>query len=293
MIKIRLDSHGYSAPVRTDWYECRSALFKGGEVNPTLPVEVVYAIPKAHSVSLKVWLNTPEASFELILVVDAIRRISPNISIELIMGYTPYARQDRVCNLGEANGIAAFATIINNLGFTQVTLVDPHSDVTPALIQRSVVRPLADIIRLDPYYNQVDFKEVYLVAPDAGAQKRVKALATELGAAGYICATKDRNLQSMEITGTRFDADVSGKKLLVIDDICDGGRTFIALAKAIREHNPSILELWVTHGIFSYGTDIVTNHYDRVTTTNTFQPTAYGNVDGTGNTNPKMNWLAI
>lgn len=293
MIEIQLVRHEAGQTIRTSWINSSAQVFKGGEVNPRLPQPVRERIDTASEIVLKTYLNSADTCFELMLVVDAIRRIDPEMPIALEMGYTPYARQDRVCNPGEANGIAVFADVINRLAFTKVTLLDPHSDVTPALIKRSVVRPLADVMRRDTYYGNMDFSEVYLVAPDAGAQKRVKALATELGAAGYICATKDRDLETMEITGTRFDAHVGNKRLLVVDDICDGGRTFIALAKAIREYEPLSLELWVTHGIFSYGTEVVTELFDRVTTTNSFQPTATGNTDGNGLVNPKMNWLAI
>lgn len=293
MIEIQLVRKEEDQILRTSWINSSATVFKGGEVNPRLPKPVLERLDDTHEVLLKTYLNSADSVFELMLLVDAIRRIEPAMPIALEMGYTPYARQDRVCNPGEANGIAVFADVINRLAFTKVTLLDPHSDVTPALIKRSVVRKLADVIRRDPYYADADFSEIYLVAPDAGAQKRVKALATELGAAGYICADKVRDLETMEITGTRFDAHVGNKRLLVVDDICDGGRTFIALAKAIREYAPKSLELWVTHGIFSFGTEVVTEHFDRVTTTNSFQPLAIGNTDGNGNVNPKMNWLVI
>jgi ribose-phosphate pyrophosphokinase len=294
MIKLKLVSHNGRGMTPREWTTIDAPVFKGGEVNPCLHIDIINALPYAANVTLKTYLNDPATGFELMLVVDAIRQINPEVKLFLEMGYTPYARQDRVCNPGEANGIAVFARVLNMLKFNEVRILDPHSDVAPAVINNSVIRSLAEVIQIVQDYNPENIKDTYLVAPDAGAQKRVKALAKELGAAGYIFATKERDLETMEITGTRFDSDTTGKKLLVVDDICDGGRTFIALAKAIREHGePAKLELWVTHGIFSYGTEVVTEHYDAVTSTNTFQPYALGNKDNAGNVNPKMNWLNI
>lgn len=294
MIKLKLVSSLGRVMTARDWTVVDAPIFKGGEVNPCLPGHIVGILPYALNVTLKTYLNDAATGFEMLLVVNAIRKINPEVKIYLEMGYTPYARQDRVCNPGEANGMEVFASIVNLMQLDEVRILDPHSDVAPALIKNSKIRSLAEIIQSVQAYNETNIKDVWLVAPDAGAQKRVKALAKELGAAGYIFATKDRDLQTNEIVGTRFDTDIEGKKLLVVDDICDGGRTFIALAKAIRESGtPESLELWVTHGIFSYGTEVVTEHFDLVTSTNTFHPYALGTKDNTGSVNPKMNWLNI
>lgn len=294
MIKLKLVAHNGRGMTPREWTVIEAPVFKGGELNPCLPGDIIHALPYAANVTLKTYLNDAATGFELMLTVDAIRRINPSVTLFLEMGYTPYARQDRVCNPGEANGIAVFASVINLLEFAEVRILDPHSDSTPGLIKNSVIRSLAEVMQQVQDYAPPGIHDTWLVAPDAGAQKRVKALAKELGAAGYIFATKERDPETNEITSTRFDTDTTGKKLLVVDDICDGGRTFIALAKAIREHGkPAKLELWVTHGIFSYGTEVVTEHYDAVTSTNTFQPYALGNKDNAGNINPKMNWLNI
>ncbi|ARV76974.1 ribose-phosphate pyrophosphokinase [Pseudomonas phage Phabio] len=270
-----------------------STTFKGGEQNVKLFDYQAIAIESADKITIKAHLTNANTVMDLLLLVDAIRRINPSVRIGAFIPYMPYARQDRVCNPGEALSIAVMAKVINSLNFDRVFLLDPHSDSTVGLIERSIVESPVQFIRRSDTFVGMDFSEVYLVAPDAGAQKRVKALATELGAAGYITATKERDLETMEITGTKFDGNVTGKKLLVVDDICDGGRTFVALAKALREQEPEELHLWVTHGIFSYGTKVVTVHYDSVATTNSFQPTAEGQVDQNGERDYKMTWVQL
>lgn len=277
----------------TGWEEVEFSIFKGGEPNPKLTDYQCFGLTTATQVIFKVHAKDMNDVWLLLLATDAVRRIAPRIPITLILPYVPFGRQDRVCNPGEALSLAVFAKVINDQNYHDIVLLDPHSDVTPALLENSFVRELNDYILHPDAFPGLDMSEVYLVAPDAGAQKKIKQLSTKLGAKGYICATKERDLETMEITGTKFDADVSGKKLLVVDDICDGGRTFIALAKAIREFNPEALHLWVTHGIFSYGTEIVTEHFDSVCTTNSFQYGAEGQVDASGNRDYKMTWLTI
>lgn len=272
----------------------KTALFKGGEPNPKLNDYQIDQITQASKVLITAHLPDMNEAWSLLLTIDAVRRVDPSVVIEVFLPYIPFARQDRVCNPGEALGIAVFAKALNAFHVNAVYLLDPHSDTAVAQIENSIIRPLHTCITESGAFPDIkDFKDIWLVAPDAGAQKKVKALHTALGTAGYIVATKERNLETLDITSTRFDGDVKGKRLLVVDDICDGGRTFIALAKALREQEPASLDLWVTHGIFSYGTEIVTEHYDSVCTTNSFQPTAVGQFDGKGERNIKMNWVRV
>lgn len=291
-INIAFREHGNQLGI-TGFEPIDFSIFKGGEPNPRLTAYQIEAIKSAERVTLKAHLSNTTDILLLILITDAIRRVKPRVEINAVIPYIPFGRQDRVCNPGEALGITVMARLINDLNFSEVFILDPHSDVTGALINNSVTIPLEEYILSNETFPGLDLREVYLVSPDAGAQKKVKALTTALGCKGYINATKERDLETMEITGTKFDADVTGKKLLVVDDICDGGRTFIALAKAIREHNPDELHLWVTHGIFSYGTKVVTDHFDSVGTTNSFQYAAEGQVDAEGNRDYKMHWFRI
>lgn len=277
------------------WSPIEGSTFKDGCPNPRLSNFQIEQVNAFATVTLKAHITDMTEMFKLILVVDAVRRIRPDASIRLFLPYLPFARQDRVCNKGEANGISAYARVLNSLQFDSVTLLDPHSDVAAAAIDRSVITDMAEF--MNHHHTRMgwmDFSKTWLVAPDAGAVKRVKELVKELGAAGMITATKERDTETRELTKTKLDEDTTGRNILIVDDLCDGGRTFIALAKAIREHGePETLRLWVTHGIFSYGTEVVTEHFDSVYTTNSYQPDAIGHVDGEGNHNQKMHWFQV
>lgn len=258
-------------------------IFKGGEVSVQVPSSLrdFMLVHQAHTfrLGLKVQLNSSDAIMELLLTCDALRRIKPDVRLALSMYYVPYGRQDRVCNRGEALSIRVFADLINSLNFERVTILDPHSDVTPALIDRVELLNPTRLVRLalaEFVFRQPPQGKIWLVAPDAGAVKRVqiitKALQTDstieqAQPGGYFTASKVRDTATGEITETHFEGDVTGKTLMVVDDICDGGRTFIQLGEKLRAQGCDRLLLCVTHGIFSYGLKPLTDVYDHIYTT--------------------------
>ena len=95
--------------------------------------------------------------------------------------------------------------------------------------------------------------------------ERASQVQKSLGLSETVYATKVRNPDNGEILRTEVPEDVSyrGKNLLIVDDICDGGRTFIELAKVLRDYEPSRIDLYVTHGIFSKGFEIFEDLIDH------------------------------
>ena len=201
--------------------------------------------------------------FELALVVDALRGIK-DVPIHLQMPYVPYARQDRRAVSGESHSLRVLAHFINSLNFKTVTVVDPHSDVVEAVFDRLVITPQEKAIPLNILFSQqIDF----LVAPDAGASKKIYKAANWVGKPVLI-ANKVRDPRTGEIKGLKFDSeDLSAikptDKLLVVDDICDGGRTFIEVAKALPVAKEQ-LSLYTTHGIYSKGIEVLQEFYSDV-----------------------------
>lgn len=195
----------------------------------------------------------------LALLVDAIRRTISNPTIELLMPYLPYARQDRVMNPGEALAVKVFADMVNSLNLDSVIVCDCHSDVGIALLNNAKNDQTLD----DEFFTPKKHWDV-IVAPDAGALKKTLKYAKTLGIGTLIRADKTRNVVTGEITGTEVYGDVFGKDVLIIDDICDGGRTFIELAKVLNEKGASKITLHVTHGIFSKGKEVFDGIIDEV-----------------------------
>lgn len=218
-------------------------------------------------VTVNAQLNTPADQMALFFTTDALRRKYPLAKFFLNMHYLPYARQDRVCNEGESHNLKVFCEMVNNLKYDLVHVADPHSNVALALINNLVVIDQYEIFRgIKP-----SFREWTIVAPDNGATKKCEEFAKKVGAAGVITFSKTREMSTGEITSLKPNQEIKPNgNYLVLDDLCDGGRTFIELAKYFS-NTECRLELAVTHGIFSYGVEVVASEFNHVYTTNSFR----------------------
>lgn len=203
----------------------------------------------------------------LAFTVDALKRQYPLASLHLDMPYVPYARQDRVCSPGEAHQLKVIANLINGMGFATVTSVDAHSTVSNGVFDRFYTLDQISVFSK----IKTNWSEVYIVAPDQGATKKAEAFAKAVKAAGVITCAKVREMSTGKILGLRVLDDMPfssvNSEFLVLDDLCDGGRTFIEVAKALKGHDLGKLELAVTHGLFSKGVGVVKDFYDEIYTT--------------------------
>jgi len=212
----------------------------------------------------------------LAVAVDALRRLASPLSLDLYIPYFPGARQDRVANPGEALTVKVYADMINAMGFSNVTIFDPHSDVTPALIDRCEIITNHGFVKacLNQIYDN-DSKACedgsYIISPDAGANKKAYELMKELDHPHLIKCDKIRNTKTGELTGfTVYADDLKGKDCIIVDDICDGGGTFVGLAKELKKKGTGDLYLIVSHGIFSKGFYDLENQFKEIYTTDSF-----------------------
>lgn len=185
-----------------------------------------------------------QSMMQLLLMTDALRRQGTN-EIDLFIPYFPGARQDRVCNLGEPLSAKVYADLINQQHYRQVTVFDPHSDVVVALLNQVCVVKNHQFIK--DVVTEIG-TDLILVSPDAGSNKKIFELASQLDGLEVVRADKLRDVRNGAIIGTEvFCEDLSGKTALIVDDICAGGRTFIELAKKLKAKNCKKIILAVSH----------------------------------------------
>jgi len=246
-------------------------LFPGGECHVSIE-----KIPIATETKITASLQNADDILRLLLTVDAVRR-KHHTNIHLTIPYFPYARQDRVCNPGEALSAKVMADLINHLHCKTVTILDPHSDVTPALLENCHVITQAEVITKSSLTERIRTENWALIAPDAGAEKKAYDIAKRLSSpdqsVDVYCARKVRNTSNGRIIATTFHDDVTDRKLLIVDDICDGGRTFIELAKVLRGKAAADVRLYITHGIFSKGLEPLRSHLSHIYCANLMAPT--------------------
>lgn len=222
--------------------------FAGGEEHVKItPRENLESLP----IILQVQLLSAADIMRLLLVTDALRICYDN-PIELFMPYTPYARQDRSCNIGDPFSLRVFANLINSQEYSKVTIVDPHSPGCNLINNLEVIPHEIGIDGVNSRLSNID----YIVSPDMGASRKAKDWLYVWNSLGnnskLLKAVKQRNIKG-EIVSTRLDypSRLDGCRCLIVDDICDGGRTFTELAKVLRDRGATHVFLYVTHGIFS------------------------------------------
>lgn len=231
---------------------------------------VEYFDGKILSVDLEfTYLNDADI-FELYMVSNMLNKklSANNITFNLIMLYVPYSRMDHVSKNGIAE-IKYFAELINSLNFDNVFILDPHSDVISALIKNvTVISPFA-FGRLHRLIDDVDV----VCFPDGGAYKKYINQMPSSCANKCIYAVKHRNSDTNAIDHYNLitnGIDLTGKNIIIIDDICSYGNTFIRCAEALKEAGAKSIKLWVSHCETNIhnGDIFKTNLIDFVYTTN-------------------------
>lgn len=261
MIKIKT-SNGIA-------YNVGHFIFKGGEVQTK--VEGWNGIDEANAPDQYAVIAHISDSNDLMSVMQISHKLKaawPYADSVLVMHYIPYAQQDRMCEQDETLACKVFAQMINSLGYGQVLVADSHSDVMPALIDNCTNASRTDIINGE--LRATLTKTVcHLVSPDAGALKKTYSLAKDFGVGKIIRADKIRDTKTGSIVETVVYAeDLNGAHCVIVDDICVGGRTFIELAKKLKQAGAGLITLYVTHGIFSNGVqDLLSSGITSIYTT--------------------------
>lgn len=210
---------------------------------------ITYKLTPSDSDLMKLWLAT-----------DAARRIGFK-KIGVFIPYLPYARQDRSMAPGDAEALRVLANLLNAQNYTVVASYDVHSVAAGLLINNFVSVPNNLLVQTVLKLNQD--KKCYLIAPDAGAAKKVdnlcKFFGSIFGSIEQIQALKVRVGDKVKVeVATNYKFGVSDRAIIV-DDICDGGATFISLAEKLRDTGFNDVQLVVSHGLFTKGVECLFN----------------------------------
>lgn len=174
---------------------------------------------------------------------------------ELYIPYLPYGRQDKDISNQSTFAKAVFLEILLKEHVGKVTTLDAHS-----------YHPDIESIYPEKYIDNaiIDSEADFIVFPDAGAKIRYNSITAD---EPFLVLDKVRNQLTGNIVGLEFKKDCestqrvlnyiesnTGNSYLIIDDICDGGMTFIKTAEQIKAvDKDATISLYVTHGIFSKG----------------------------------------
>ena len=193
--------------------------------------------------------------FTVAVVNDAFKE--QGIPTELVLPYVPGARQDRRPD-GESLTIKIIADFINRMEFSVVRVLHPHSDVTIALINHCRIIDHVPFVEKAIKHCNADF----IVVPDLGASKESR-LYERFGLPMVQC-TKVRDTKTGSLSGFRVIDEIPDGHGIMVDDICDGGGTFLGLKKEFG----NTLSLYTTHGLYSKGSKRLTSEFSNVYCTN-------------------------
>lgn len=177
-------------------------------------------------------------------------------NINLDLPYLPYARQDKRVDNKATFALYAFARLLNSLEFNEVRVLDAHNNLRANMIKR-----LDDVSPTKQIMHALTATQADCVLfPDAGAKTRYSAsmiLYSEETSLVYADKVRDQltgNIEGMVIRGS-----VMNKKVLLVDDLADGCMTFTVLAEKALAEGAKEVHLYVTHGIFSRGLQVLVN----------------------------------
>jgi ribose-phosphate pyrophosphokinase len=266
--------------------------FPGGEIHFKLKEEYMAELDKtAHDDFLDVVCRL-NSSDDILMLGQALNALSKSWDdkVRVFIPYLPYQQADRNFGDGECFGLLTMVNILKSFERYSYTIFDPHSDVSPGLlaaIGKVSVIDNSDFIEhvlteiteeknhnmFDPDADKWNAEQgLVILSPDAGAYKKIFKLCEKIGFKGRIeTANKYRDPESGEIKIRLSVDDFEGKDILIIDDICIGGATFVQLAKQLVKRNIANVHLAVSHGIFSSGFGELEKYFRNVFTTNSIK----------------------
>lgn len=211
--------------------------------------------------------------FQLATWSNTLKKVSPETRRVAIMPYFPGARADR----GMHTDIEVYVNFLKPLELDQLIVFDIHSQIGAEMLSgsaRSITYVYPDDLFKESHVTNFFPKYEAVIAPDAGAALRAQEVADVLGIP-VLTATKTRDPENGRLSNFVAPAgidDDDDKKYLIVDDICDGGGTFMGLAEALGLYTYQ-LNLYVSHGVFSKrALEELPEYYGDIFTTNSYNP---------------------
>ena len=191
-----------------------------------------------------------ESNEEMVAIMFLTKHLQRNgvLFIDLVMPYIPNARQDRVKSSNDVFTLRYFAEFINDLAFDSVTVLDPHSSVSEALIDDIIIENPKKYIEkaIKEISEKENSKPLMAFYPDEGAMKRYSGLLPM----EYAFGIKKRDWETGKIIGLDVAGSselISERDILIVDDISSRGGTFYHSAKKLWELGANTVYLYVSH----------------------------------------------
>lgn len=199
--------------------------------------------------------NAHERLFELLLLIDSIKRGKPH-SINLYIPYFGYSRQERVSWINEPISCQVVANILDTAKVDKILTFDlHHPDIKKFFKTKFVSIPTASLF--GKYYREyirkhkINPKDVIVVSPDHGSNTRADQLVKELPGSKKVILNKHRPapnfVEHLEIN----NKNISGKTCIIVDDIIDTGGTIVSATNLLYKYGAKDVLACASHAVLS------------------------------------------
>lgn len=204
-------------------------------------------------------------SFDDLFLLYQLASLCPNLG-KIRINYLLGARCDRQFSKGEARDLGIIASYINDMDFDVVEILKPHSEVSLDLINNSTAISVTKQL-LGQCISYSGITDCSIIAPDKGAAVWIEK---ELERDDIVKCNKTRVEGKVDKIEIPADAVIK-PTCIIVDDLCDGGATFIQCSKELRKRGAREVHLVVTHGIFSKGFEELDQWISTIHCTNSFK----------------------
>jgi len=243
--------------------------FSDGSSTIKLEIPDGFTGQKYVSITVDQTTSADKYLWEILLVLSAVQRsfykTVPAMKHILCLPYLPHARADRVFEYGNPHPLDTFLSVVTDR-FDEIIITDPHSDYYTNFGNMFTVKE-QQYCFID---TVPDFNNGVLISPDKGALSKIYKLQQLLNIRGHeapvVVAGKKRELTTGRIIETTLPdmTDLTGRTVYIVDDLLDGGGTFIPLAEKLKSVGAKEVHLYVTHGIFAKGLKIFRGKIDKL-----------------------------
>lgn len=224
--------------------KCEITKFKDGEVQINIDETV-----RGHKVFVIQSTNTPvnDNYMELLIMIDALKRASAD-SINVIMPYYGYSRQDRKAAPRQPISAKLIADLLQTAGATRLLCLDLHAAQIQGFFNIPIDNFVAQPIFTD-YFIKKKLDNVVVVSPDHGGTTRARKLADTLDAPIAIIDKRRPKPNSAEVMN--IIGEIQGKNCIIIDDMIDTAGTLSVVVKVLKERGAENIYACCTHALLS------------------------------------------
>ena len=184
---------------------------------------------------------------ELFIWIDTMRRASAK-RVTVVMPYFGYARQDRKDEGRTPITAKLVANLIERAGADRVVSVDLHAAQVQGFFDIPVDHLHAGPV-LMKWYKSLKLDNMVFASPDVGNVKRAQVYAKQLG--GEIVIIDKRRKNDRDTVAERIIGDVSGKNVLMVDDMITTAGTMVEAVRILKDHGARDVYISATHAVFA------------------------------------------